>query len=142
MRTNKILLAGLAGGVVYFLLGWLIYGMVLASFMDGQSTPEGMAVMRPDDGMVFWAMIVGNIAGGMLLAVIFGRWANISTWQTGAMAGAIIAGLMAASYDFLLYGSTNMMALTGILVDIVVYAVMGAVGGAVVAMVLGSGKKG
>lgn len=142
MSTNKILLAGLAGGVVYFLLGWLLYGMVLPSFMDGQLTPEGAAVMRPDDGMIFWAMIVGNIAGGMLLAVIFGRWANISTWQTGAVAGAIIAGLMAASYDFLLYGSTNMMALTGILADIVVYAVMGAVGGAVVAMVLGSGKKG
>ena len=142
MRTNKILLAGLAGGVVYFLLGWLIYGMVLASFMDGQSTPEGMAVMRPDDGMVFWAMIVGNIAGGMLLAVIFGRWANISTWQTGAMAGAVIAGLMAMSYDFLIYGTTNMMSLTGVLVDIVVYAVLGAIAGAVVAMVLGSGKKG
>ncbi|MBK7476585.1 MAG: hypothetical protein IPI11_11450 [Haliscomenobacter sp.] len=142
MRTNKILLAGLAGGVVYFLLGWLIYGMVLASFMDGQSTPEGMAVMRPDEGMIFWAMIVGNIAGGMLLAVIFGRWANISTWQTGAMAGAVIAGLMAMSYDFLLYGTTNMMTLTGILVDIVVYAVMGAIAGAVVALVLGSGKKG
>lgn len=142
MRTNKILLAGLAGGVVYFLLGWLIYGMVLASFMDGQSTPEGMAVMRPDDGMVFWAMIVGNIAGGMLLAVIFGRWANISTWQTGAMAGAVIAGLMAMSFDFLLYGTTTMMTLTGVLADIVVYAVLGAIGGAVVAMVLGSGKKG
>ncbi|MBK8043272.1 MAG: hypothetical protein KBG02_03705 [Haliscomenobacter sp.] len=141
MRTNKILLAGLAGGVVYFLLGWLIYGMVLASFMDGQSTPEGMAVMRPDDGMVFWAMIVGNIAGGMLLAVIFGRWANISTWQTGAMAGAVIAGLMAMSFDFLLYGTTTMMTLTGVLADIVVYAVLGAIGGAVVAMVLGSGKK-
>ncbi|MBK8879480.1 MAG: hypothetical protein IPN74_13305 [Haliscomenobacter sp.] len=142
MSTNKILLAGLAGGVVYFLLGWLIYGMVLASFMNGQSTPEGMAVMRPDEGMIFWAMIVGNIAGGMLLAVIFGRWANISTWQTGAMAGAVIAGLMAMSYDFLLYGTTNMMTLTGILVDIVVYAVMGAIAGAVVALVLGSGKKG
>ncbi|MBK6948264.1 MAG: hypothetical protein IPH16_09550 [Haliscomenobacter sp.] len=142
MSTNKILLAGLAGGVVYFLLGWLIYGMVLASFMNGQSTPEGMAVMRPDEGMIFWAMIVGNIAGGMLLAVIFGRWANISTWQTGAMAGAVIAGLMAMSYDFLLYGTTNMMTLTGILADIVVYAVMGAIAGAVVALVLGSGKKG
>ncbi|MBP9873024.1 MAG: hypothetical protein KBC60_03250, partial [Haliscomenobacter sp.] len=63
------------------------------------------------------------------------------TWQTGAMAGAVIAGLMAMSFDFLLYGTTTMMTLTGVLADIVVYAVLGAIGGAVVAMVLGSGKK-
>ncbi len=141
MSTNKILLAGLAGGVVFFLLGWLLYGMALASFMESQTTPEGASVMRSDDSMLFWAMIVGNLAYGFLLSVVFGRWANISTWQTGAMAGAVIIGLLACGVDFMFYGTTTIMTMTGILVDIVTFIVMGAVAGAVVAMVLGSGKK-
>ncbi len=33
MKTNKILLAGLAGAVLNFFLGWLVYGMLLYDFI-------------------------------------------------------------------------------------------------------------
>ncbi len=32
METNKILLGGLAGGVAFFLLGWVIYGILLMDY--------------------------------------------------------------------------------------------------------------
>lgn len=37
MSTSKILIAGLVGGVVAFLLGFLIYGLALNSFFEQQA---------------------------------------------------------------------------------------------------------
>ncbi len=131
MNTNKILLAGLIGGAATFLLGWLVWGVALAGFMkDNAGSATG--VMKPDGEMVWWALILGNIAGGMLLALIFGRWGSISTFATGAKAGAVIGLLMALYYDLVMLGTTNLMTLNGALVDVLAnVVVMGIVGGVV-----------
>lgn len=138
MNTNRILVAGVVGGIVYFFLGWIIYGMLLMDFMSSHG--QGASYMRADGDMVWWALLLGNICGGLLLAMIFGRWGSISTWQTGAAAGAVIGLLMGASFDLTMYGTSTLMDMTGTVVDILVYGVMGAVGGAVVAWVLGYKK--
>lgn len=134
MSTQKILIAGVAGGVVFFLLGWLLYGTLLMSFFEGQM---GGASGVNKDPMEFWALIVGNLTWGILLAVIFGRWAGIKTLNTGAMAGAVIGLLASMSWDLTMYGTTNLSTLTGVIVDVLVMTVMSAVAGAVVGMVLG-----
>lgn len=137
MSTNKILVSGLIGGVVFFLLGWVVYGMLLMGFMEKNMSAAAADIMRADSDMVWWALILGNIAFGMLLAVIFGRWAGINTASTGAMAGAVIAFLMALSFDMTMYGTADMMSITGAIVDIIVYTGMGAAVGAAVAWWLG-----
>ena len=38
MKTSKLLLAGLVGGVVYFALGFLIYGLLMKDAMAGMSS--------------------------------------------------------------------------------------------------------
>jgi len=139
MSTNKILLAGLAGGVTTFLLGWLVYGILLSGFFEAnQGTATG--VSKSPEEMVMWAMIVGNLAWGFLLALVYGRWANISTFQTGAIAGAVIGFLAALSYGFIFFATSNIMNLTATIVDPLAYAVMSAIAGGVVALVLGRGK--
>ena len=106
MKNNKIVIAGLIGGIVAFILGFLLYGMALSIFFESnQGSATG--VNRADGEMVWWAMVVGHLAYGFLIAIIFGRWANISTFVTGAKAGAVIGGLIALAYDMILYGSTN-----------------------------------
>ncbi len=37
MNTNKILLAGLIGGVVAFVLGFLFYGVLLTDFFEANA---------------------------------------------------------------------------------------------------------
>lgn len=49
--------------------------------------------------------------------------------------------MIAASVDFVMYGTSNMMDLTATLVDIVAYTVMSGLGGGVIGVVLGMGKK-
>lgn len=82
---------------------------------------------------------MGNVGYALLLAYIFDQWANIKTLATGAKAGALIGLLIGISYDFLNYGMTNLMNMTGAVADILMSAVMGAVTGAVVAWWLGRG---
>jgi len=138
MNTNRILLAGVAGGIVFFLLGFLVYGVLLMKFFAAnQGTAQG--VMKDPPAM--WALAIGNLAWGFLLALIFGRWAGITTLGTGAKAGAIIGALVATSYNFNSLGTTNVTTLNAVLVDIVVFAIMNAIIGAVVARVLGSSKR-
>lgn len=139
MSTNKILMAGIVAGIVAFFLGWVIYGMLM---MDFYATNVGTAtgVMRAESEMVWWALIAGNLAMGLLYAYIFGRWAGISNAATGAQAGGMIGLLIGCAYNLTFYGTSNMMNLTGALVDIVVTAVIAAIVGAVAAWMLGRGN--
>jgi hypothetical protein len=89
--TNKTLLGALAGGVALFLLGWLIYGMLL---MDYTTANFNQCASNPPDQMIWWAIIASSLATGLLLALIF-SWSNTSGAAAGAQKGAIIGALMA-----------------------------------------------
>lgn len=137
--NNRVLLAALAGGVAAFLGGWVIYGMLLdPNYFQGQLTEAGAAVVRPPEEMKLWAIAVSNLIYGLLLALIFDRWASISTLKTGAIAGAVICGLFALSQGFMWHAYANMMKdMSSILVDTIASVVLGALIGGVVGWVLG-----
>ena len=137
MDAKKRIMATLAGFVTIFLLGWLLYGMLLMDFFSSNSgTATG--VMKGDTEMVWWALIVGNIFQAYLLVYIFGNWAtSINTFGAGFKAGLMIGLIMGYAYDITMFGTSNIMNLTGALVDPLVAGVMMAVCGGVVATVLG-----
>ena len=139
MSNNKIFIAGLVGAVVAFLLGFLVYGNLLADFfMENSGSATG--VMRGDDEMQWIPMILGHITWGLLFAVIYGRWANITTFATGAKAGALLGFLIGASFDLIQLGSTHIFNTTGIIVDIVAMVIVSAIVGGVVGWFLGRGN--
>jgi len=138
MNTNKILLGGIIGGIVFFLLGWLIYGMMLYDFMSANGN---QCAARPETEMIWWALILGNIAGGLMLAVIF-SWSNVTTMSGGMVKGAIIGLFYSIMFDFMMYSmSTFFTSITPVIVDICVSTVMTAVAGAVIAWIMNTGKK-
>jgi hypothetical protein len=133
MNTNRILLAGLVGGIFAFFFGWLLFGIILSAWM-----PSGMtSVLRPEADMVMWAMGLSNILWGIFLAYIFVQWANISTWQGGAWAGAIIGFFISAAYDTGFFAMTTMYTLKDVAIDVALNTVYVAVTGAVIGLWLG-----
>jgi len=137
MNTNKIIIGGIAGGIAFFLLGWLIYGMLL---MDYFMANQNQCVMRPMEDMVWWAMIASNLVSGLLVATIF-SWANIKGMMAGAKTGAILGLLLGASLDLGFYGMSSMFSsVSAMFVDIIAYTVMAAIAGAVVGWTMGMGK--
>jgi hypothetical protein len=136
MDMKKRMLATLAGFVVFFLLGWILYGMLLMDFLtSNQGAATG--VMRADTEMIWWALAVGNLLQAYLLVYIFGNWANITTFGGGFRAGVIIGLIIGYGYDLTMYGTTHIMNLTATLVDPIVVAVMMGISGGVIGVVLG-----
>ncbi|MDQ3142898.1 MAG: hypothetical protein M3Q56_11705 [Bacteroidota bacterium] len=133
MNSNKILIGGLIGGVVFFLLGWLIYGII---FKEAMASPIP-GFMKPESEFIWPAMILSNLIWGYLFAYIFGKWGSISTAMGGAIAGATIGGMISLSYNLGFYAMSNMFTLNTMLMDVVIATIMSAIVGAVIGWWLG-----
>ncbi len=136
MDAKKRIMATLAGFVVYFMLGFILYGVLLMDFYSSH-TGTATGVMRIDTDMQWWALIAGNVVQAYLLVYIFGNWANITTFGGGLKAGAIIGFIMSLGISLNMYGTTNISDLTSTLVDPVVMSVMLGITGGVIGWVLG-----
>jgi len=139
MGNNKILLAGFLGAVTLFLLGFIVYGMLLGEFMAANAGAPG--VNKPMEEMSFGWIIISNLASGYLLAVIFGKYANISNAMAGLQAGAVIGLLMGLGVDSAMYSTTYLYNMKSMVADIVMWSIMSGITGAVVAATLGMNRK-
>ena len=135
MNTKKFLIGGLAGGIIYFVLGYLFYGKLLSDFFHNNAgTATG--VDRAMEQFQWWSLVLGNVLSGCLLSYVFVK-SNVSSAGSGLVTGAVIGLLASASYDFVSYGVANLMTTTGVLGDIGTFTVMSAITGAIVGWVCG-----
>ena len=130
-----MLVGGILGGVVYFFLGWLVYGILLADFMAQYSNAS---CSRPMEEMLMPYMIVGNLGYGLLLSYVLSQSPKFASLSGGATGGAIVALLMSLAIDCMMYSTSTLMnSPTGIIVDIAIGVVMGAAVGSVIGWWLG-----
>ncbi len=140
MDSKKFLIGTLAGGITLFLLGYLFYGMALADFFT-KNTIAPTGTMKSMNDIIWWALILGNLATGALLTYIFLKQGNISSFGSGASAGAVIGFLMILGVDLVRYSTENWVGRKGAAADVLVFTVMSAIVGGVIGIVLGMGKK-
>lgn len=137
MKTTKILLGGLAGGIALFLIGWVTYGVLLADFT---ATNFNQNAMRPMEEMSWLAMILSNFAFAFFLSFIVG-WSNSEGWKFGAKVGFVIGLLYSLTVDLGMYAMADWYLSVGaVIVDIIVYTVVVTVVGIVVALAMGNKK--
>ena len=127
MKTKNFLVAGIAGAIVNFLLGWVFYGML---FKDSFPQPE-------ENSLSMLMIFLGCLTLGLFMAYIFLQWAQISTGSTGAKAGAIISLFVALYFDFFQLAMNSEVTYQMVGIDVIIMIVMGAITGAVVAIVNG-----
>lgn len=139
MNTKKFLIGGIVGGIAYFLLGWLFYGNLLAQyFHDHAGSATG--VEKAMDQFEWWALILGNLISGFLLAYVFSK-SGVATLSSGLVTGGILGLLMSASYDMIMFATTNISSKHAMLADVATFTVMSAITGAIVGAVMGMGNK-
>ena len=128
MNVKNFLVAGIVGGIVDFLLGWLFYGILFSEAFASEG----------NENMVF--IFLGCMTAGFFVSYIFNKWASISTPITGLKGGAIM-GLFLGLHNNFFANSTNATPDYGIMgLDIIIMIVMMALVGASVAMVIGKMK--
>jgi len=127
MKTKNFLIAGIVGGIVDFLLGWLFYGII---FKDSFPQPE-------ENNLTMLMIFLGCITFGLFVAYIYTQWAQISTAATGAKAGAIIGLFVGLFLNFFNMAMNSEATFQMFALDVVIGVVMTTIIGAVIGMVNG-----
>ena len=125
--NKNFLLATLAAGATLFVLGFVIYGLVLANFFDH-------AAMRIEPAM--GPLVLGHLVLGAFVVLILG-WRGVENAADGFKAGATAGVLMSLAVALTMMGTMdNMFTTPTVIGDAVVSLVTYGITGAVVAAVL------
>jgi hypothetical protein len=137
MDMKKLALGTLVGGVVYFLLGGLIYEFLLAGFLEANAgAATGVMRETPLWGpLVFSQFTLGALVTFVLLL------AKVDTLAGGLKTGAAFGLLLGLSISFDMYSVTNWLNLTAASVDPLAWMVRISLGAGAIGSVLGMGAK-
>ncbi len=137
---TRVLAATVAGGIAFFILGFVIYGLILDPMVmkPNMITYPGLMKETP----VWVPLVLANFVSAFLLAYIFDKWATISTFVGGLQGGAIVWFLISLSYQLMFIAFMNMSKnYTPAIADVLGALVMGGIGGGVIGQVLGMMNK-
>jgi hypothetical protein len=132
----RVLLATLAGAITLFVLGYLIWGMLLASYFKANEIQYAGLSKQPAPNLV--SFFLSNLALAFLLAFVFDQWASISTFVGGLGGGAMIGVLIHLSWKLSLMGYMNLYKkITPVVVDVLAEAARTSLAGGAIGTVLG-----
>lgn len=121
--NSKTLTNVVIGAIAFFFMGYLVYEVLLGSFLADHSTSDMSS-------MVWWSLIVSQfgLAG---LATIGIEWKGASDWMSGAKAAATIGAVFVTAYVFDVYANEGIIdeyALVAIWIgEVIRFFVVGAV---------------
>lgn len=135
MKTKRMLFGTLAGTVTMFLLGGLIFGMLLGSYM---SENTNTAIARPMDQMNVISMLLSNVLWALILTLIL-EWTGWWTVSAGLKTGVIVGCLANLSFDLTMHSISTLYTggPTVIVVDTIAFGVLTGVSGSVIGWVTG-----
>lgn len=138
----RLLVATVAGGVAFFILGFVIYGLILDPYvMRPNTNSDALKLMK--DPPLWLPLILANLVSAFLLAYIFDKWAGIRTFVGGVSGGAVVMFLIALSFQLMFYAFMKFTdSATPIIADLLGSTIMGGIGGGVIGAVLGLMNKG
>lgn len=134
----KILRGTLFGGIAYFLIGWIVYGVLLYNFF---SPMTNTCANRPEGDMVWWAMILSNLLIALFLT-LFLKWSGARSVIDGLKTGALFGALFTATIDLSLFSMTTMYkSLLPVVLETVTSAVVMAAVGMIIVLTWGNPKE-
>lgn len=132
MDTKKFLIGSVVGGIVMWLVGMLIWRVLLADFFtpDVEAT-TGLIREAP----IYWAGILGTLGLSALVTTAI-AWAGSFSLRGGFQVGAIVGFLVWFGVDFIHYANQDFRTLWQTIVDPLLELVRTGIGGAVIGLVL------
>lgn len=127
MINKANLLATLAGTIVMFFLGYVVWGILTADFFATHSLTQ-----IGKDPMNLTYIFMGNLVATFAISSLYGKWANGDHSVAGGFKfGALTGLLIGVGLGLLWFGTSTLMDMTGHLaeavLDILFYGIIGAV---------------
>ena len=135
---RRVVMGTFVGGIVLYALGYVIFDVAVKSFYAAN---VGSATGVAREPQLIWAVVLGTLAYGALVALVIEHRAGDVTVGGGAMIGALVGFLLWATADFILYGATNISNLTRTVVDPLLELVRAGVAGGVIVAVVGKRRE-
>jgi hypothetical protein len=137
--NTKVLVAALVGAIVAFLLGWIIFGMLLMGFME-TSVIAYDGLMKGEGEMNLGLLFTSNLVMSLLLAYV-AHGMGVADLKGGLVLGATLGFLFFLSVDLSFLAMMNFYASpVGAVVDVLANTVWFAGIGAAVGLMLGRGR--
>jgi hypothetical protein len=133
MDMRRLVIGTLVGGIVVYVLGYLIFILAFGSFYAANL---GSATGVTRDPEIMWAVFLGSCAYAALITVMIGITGGVITTAAAMKRGAIVGFLLWLAADFILYGATNMANLTRTAVDPVLELIRGGISGGIIGVLL------
>jgi hypothetical protein len=125
MKVKNFIIAGTVGGIVNFLLGWILWGVLFKNCFPPHK----------DQDMNMLFIFLGCITFSFFMAYLFTKFTNTISSKTGAIAGAIF-GLFIQLYNNFFQNSMNLTPdYAVIFTDIALTVFCGAVVGTIIAII-------
>jgi hypothetical protein len=134
----KLILSTVVGGIVLFIFGWILYGIIFMDFMKENFGP----IMRDPNDYKLWAIIVANFLQAFFLSWIYPKgYQGGAPAKEGLMFG-IYAGLL-ISVPYVFYNWAGYPIIwQAALIDGIIYLVLIILAGLAVGLVYGkAGEK-
>lgn len=133
---KKMLIGTVVGGVTFFLLGGLIYAIILGDFYEA-NLGSATGVLR--ELPILWAMVVSQLGMAAVVTYVF-LLSDVASASNGLKTGAILGLLLGIAISFDLYSVTNWSNSTVAFVEPLVWVVRTALAGAAIGWALGRGS--
>ncbi len=127
MKVGNFLASGFAGGIVNFLLGWFLYGVLFKDLYPASETTSILFIF------------LGCLTFGLFVAYLYTRWTGITNLNKGMQTGGIIGFFTSLSMNFFMYSDMPLNA-QNMAIDIILSIILGACVGTTVAYVNGKMK--
>jgi hypothetical protein len=132
---TRVLAATLAGAIAAFLLGYLIFGVLLNSYMTANVNQYAGMMKTPPNFMI---LIGANLVFAWLLAFVGDYWAGVRNFASGAKLGALITFPVVLWSDLQFEAFMNLyIGFVPIIVNVLAATVLGTIVGGVIGLVLG-----
>jgi len=131
MFSKSNVIATLVAGATMFIFGYVLWGILAESMMDGHVITNVMK--DPPD---FLLIALGNVISAFALSALYSKWARgTHSVKEGAEFGAVTGIFAGLGTALVTYATASFMDLTGHLLDAVLSLVFFIVVGIVIAMV-------
>lgn len=139
MNTRQFVIGTIVGAIVLYVVGYLIFDLLTAEYYASNA---GSATNAFRQTTLQWPLAVGNLAFAALITLGIMSRSSSPTIAGALVTGAVIGFLAWLSVDLVLYGYTNLISFTLVIVDPILEAIHNGIGGAAIAFALTRVPKG